>query len=170
MPATTADDALVETIAGFLRDIGLVVREGAVPDDAFLPGLVVMAGEIVFDRTRLAWPGDLLHEAGHIAVTPAGQRGQLPGLLDDRPIDAEGGEIEATAWAWAACMHLGLPPGVLFHEGGYHGRATSLAMTYSLGVYPGCHGLARSGLCAVGEQARLLGVPPYPHMLRWLRD
>lgn len=166
----SADASLAERIAGFLREIGLRVREAPVPDDAFLPGVQVQAGEIIFDRARLAWPGDLLHEAGHIAVTPAARRHELPALLDDHPINAPGGEIEATAWAYAACVHLGLPASVLFHPGGYHGRSESLVMTYSMGVYPGSAGLAAHGLTFVGEPARERGLPPYPHMLRWLRD
>lgn len=165
-----ADAPLADRIASFLRGIGIVVREAPVPDDAFLPGVLVEAGEIVFDRDRLAWPGDLLHEAGHIAVTPAARRHALPALLDDHPINAPGGEIEATAWAYAACVHLGLPASVLFHDGGYHGRSASLVTTFSLGVYPGSAGLAAHGLTLVGEQARERGLPPYPHMLRWLRD
>lgn len=170
MPAAGADDALVDTLVGFLRRIGLVVREAPVPGDAFLPGVQVEAGEIVFDRTRLRWPGDLLHEAGHIAVTASADRHRLPALLEGHPIDAPGGEIEATAWAYAACVHLGLAPTVLFHDGGYHGRSASLALTYSMGVYPGCQGLVAAGLAATGEQARALGVAPYPHLLRWLRE
>ena len=84
--------------------------------------------------------------------------------------DGYDGEIEATAWAYAATVALGLEPTVLFHEGGYKGYSSSLVTTYTLGVYPGCHGLAMAGLTATGEQARALGVEPYPHMLRWLRD
>lgn len=165
-----ADAALAQRIADFLRGIGLPVREEAVPGDAFLPGVQVQGGGIVFDPARLAWPGDLLHEAGHIAVTPAARRHELPSLLDGHPINAPGGEIEATAWAYAACVHLGLPASVLFHAGGYHGRSEALAMTYSIGVFPGSAGLAAHGLTLVGEQARERGLPPYPHMLRWLRD
>lgn len=154
----------------FLRGIGIAVREGAVADDAFLPGLVVERGEIIFDAGKLAWPGDLLHEAGHIAVTPPAQRHLLPELLSDHPIDAPGGEIEATAWAYAASVALGLDPALLFHEGGYHGKSAGLVMTYAMGVYPGCKGLVDAGLTLAGEAARQAGVAPYPHMLRWLRE
>lgn len=163
-------NASTQAIVGFLRGIGLVVREGAVPDDAFLPGLVVERGEIVFDAGRLAWPGDLLHEAGHIAVTPPAQRRLLPESLSGHPIDAEGGEVEATAWAYAASVALGLDPAVLFHEGGYHGKSAGLVLTYALGVYPGAKGLADAGMTQVGDQARQAGVPPYPHMTTWLRE
>ncbi len=159
-----------EAIVSFLRNIGIVVREGAVAADAFLPGLVLERGEIVFDASRLTWPGDLLHEAGHIAVTPPEQRRLLPESLAGHPVDAGGGEVEATAWAYAASVAMGLDPAVLFHEGGYHGKSAGLVMTYALGVYPGAKGLADAGMTLVGEHARQAGAAPYPHMLRWLRE
>jgi hypothetical protein len=166
---TGAGPDTADRIVAFLRGIGIVVREAGLDDPSFLPGVAIVAGELVFDRARLTWPGDLLHEAGHIAVTPAAQRALLPGLLDGPPV-AFGGEVEATAWAYAATLAIGLPPEVLFHAGGYHGRSAELAMTYSHGVYPGGHGLAQAGLARIGEQARRLGVAPYPHMVRWLRE
>jgi hypothetical protein len=162
-------DPRTETIVAFLRDVGIRVREGSVGDDAFLPGLVVERGEIIFDAAKLTWPGDLLHEAGHIAVTPPAQRCHLPESLAGHPIDAQGGEVEATAWAYAASVALGLPPEVLFHEGGYHGKSAGLVMTYAMGVYPGCRGLAEAGMTLLGDRAGQCGVTPYPHMVKWLR-
>lgn len=157
-------------IVAFLRETGLDVREGEVAGDAFLPGVEVIAGRIVYDPARLAWPGDLLHEAGHIAITPAARRAELPGLLEGLPVDAHGGEVDATAWAYAACVALGLAPDVLFHAGGYRGHGQDLAMMYALGVYPGAAGLARAGLAHVGQEAAAQGLPCYPRMIRWLRD
>lgn len=163
-------DPVIDRIVAFLRGIGLSVREGEVGDSAFLPGLRIEAGGLVFDRDRLTWPGDLLHEAGHIAVTPPAHRARLPDALEELSAFAQGGEAEATAWAWAASVALGLDPAVLFHEGGYHGRSAGLVTTFSLGVYPGSQGLVRAGMTTFEPQARALGVPPYPHMIRWLRD
>ena len=37
-------------------------------------------------------------------------------------------------------------------------------------IYPGAHLLATAGLCAIGDVAQRLGVEPYPHMIKWLRD
>lgn len=157
------------TIVEFLCSIGLDVRAAAVADDAFLPGLRIAAGSLLVDRARLRWPGDLLHEAGHIATTPAAARAHLDDALASAPAIAHAGEAEATAWAWAALQHLGLAPDLLFHAGGYHGRSAGLATTYGLGVCPGAHGLAQAGMTLLGDQARKAGLPPYPHMLRWLR-
>ena len=70
----------------------------------------------------------------------------------------------------AAATRIELPLDQLFHSDGYRGHSQGLALAYSLGVYHGAAGLAAFGLTAVGEQARRLGVRPYPHMLRWLRE
>lgn len=167
-----ADAVIASRIVDFLRGIGIDVDEATVPDDAFLPGIRIVAGRLLVDHTRLRWPGDLLHEAGHIATMPAHLRATLHDALDDASAHddvAFAGEAEATAWAWAARVHLGLPPDVLFHAGGYRGTSARLIATYSLGVYPGAHGLAQAGMTCVGAAATAAGVPPYPHMQRWLR-
>ena len=160
---------IVDQIVDFLRGIGLVVEEGPVADDAFLPGLRIRAGAIMMDREKLAWPGDLLHEAGHIAVTPAAARARLSDGLEDSE-QPYAGEMEATAWAYAATRSLGLDPAVLFHAGGYHGRSESLIATYGAGVYPGCMGLSRAGMTLLAPQAAEKGAKPYPDMVRWLRE
>lgn len=149
-----------DTIVAFLRGIGIGVVEGDVPEDSFLPGVRIEGGALVFDRARLTWPGDLLHEAGHIAVTPPSSRASLSEALQPHQEHPDGGEAEATAWAFAACVKIGLPADVLFHRGGYHGRSDALIATYSLGVYPGSAGLARCGMTDVGG---------YPVMRYWLR-
>jgi len=162
--------AAIDLIVAFLRQLGLGVSEGEVSDDAFLPGLRIKAGEIVLDPGKLRWPGDLLHEAGHLAMTPAAQRGALSDDLAGQQSDAHAGEAEATAWAYAATVALGLPPEVLFHAGGYRGQSQGLIATYGAGVYPGSRGLCEAGMALIGEAARAQGLPPYPHMLRWLRE
>lgn len=157
------------TITRFLQSIGIPVRPGEVADDSFLPAVRIEAGGLVFDAQRLRWPCDLLHEAGHIAVTPAAQRSALAGALADAEAAPHGGELEAMAWSWAAALHLGLAPEELFHPEGYKGQSAGLLMSYSLGVCPGAHGLSRAGMTFVGNAANAAGVPPYPHMARWLR-
>jgi hypothetical protein len=164
--ARDPDGDPTDRIVAFLRGIGLDVREGDVGAAPFLPGLRIAAGALVFDRERLTWPGDLLHEAGHLAVTPAAKRA----LLSDDVEDDAMGEFEATAWAYAATVAIGLDPAVLFHEGGYHGRSAALITTYSLGVYPGVQGLVAMGLAVAGDVARAQGLAPYPAMRRWLRE
>jgi hypothetical protein len=159
---TTSDTTQI--LFDFLADIGITVREGEVPADSFLPGIRLVGGVLVVDRAALCWPGDLLHEAGHIATTPAALRPRLDDQLADDPAVPHRGEAEATAWAWAALTQLGLPPALLFHAGGYHGHSAGLALTYAMGVYPGAAGLAQAGMATLG------GADGYPRMRRWLRD
>lgn len=169
-PLPLSDGAVARDILDFLRGIGLAVREAEVPQGSFLPGVRIEKGGLRVDLARLCWPGDLLHEAGHLAVVPSGLRGAMDDALQDLPHVPHGGEIEATAWAWAASRHLGLDSAVLFHDGGYHGRAAGLRATFELGVYLGVSGLAAAGLTVLPSQARPGGPAPYPHMLGWLRD
>ncbi len=63
-----------QILVDFLNAIGISTREGAVPSDSFLPGLRIVDGGLIYDRAALRWPGDLLHEAGHIATAAAAQR------------------------------------------------------------------------------------------------
>ncbi|KRA42465.1 hypothetical protein [Pseudoxanthomonas sp. Root630] len=158
-----------DRIVAFLREIGIDVAEGIVPEDSFLPGVRIERGTLVFDRDRLAWPGDLLHEAGHIAVTPPSARASLSDALEAHEEHADGGEAEATAWAYAACMKLGLPAEVLFHRGGYHGRSEALITTFALGVYPGSAGLVRCGMAAMASAPGAVPAGGYPDLLAWLR-
>lgn len=159
-----------EIITAFLKDIGITVTEGSVPAASFLPGLCIVNGTIVYDIDALRWPGDLLHEAGHIATMPSSLRHLLNDALQESISAPHAGEVEATAWAYAAIVHLGLPASVLFHDEGYDGRSASLILTYTHGVYPGCFGLSQAGMTLLGDEAQLAAVPPYPHMIRWLRD
>jgi hypothetical protein len=156
-------------IVQFLRGIDLVVREREICETSFLPGIAVERGELILDEQRNTWPGDLLHEAGHLAVLPAHLRHTVSGSLHSEVAVAHAGEPEATAWAYAALMAMGLPAEVLFHEGGYHGQADALTLTFSLGVYPGAAGLLAAGMIASPQDAKAGLAPPYPHMLRWLR-
>jgi hypothetical protein len=157
-------------ILQFLRAIELDVREEPLSSPGFLPGIEIRQGALVVDRARLQWPGDLLHEAGHLAVLPARLRPLQSGALHDCEQVPYSGEAEATAWAYAAACAIGLPAEQLFHAGGYHGRSAGLIMTFALGVYPGLHGLMQGGLAHGMAQAQSLGTPAYPHMLRWLRE
>ncbi|HEV2865714.1 MAG TPA: hypothetical protein VGX37_04310, partial [Allosphingosinicella sp.] len=117
MPAADAiEDPLTRRIVAFLEAVGIPVALETLPPGTFLPGLDLCGGGLVVDTERLEWPGDLLHEAGHIALTEPGLRPSL-----NRASDDPGEEMAAIAWSYAASVALGLDPSVVFHEGGYHG-------------------------------------------------
>ena len=160
--------AHLDRILAFLREIGLPIAQARLAEgEAFLPGLTLRNGGLVYDPDRLLHPGDLLHEAGHLAVLPPESRAGV-GTADllEEPVT----EVAAIAWSVAALIHLGLPFGVVFHEEGYRGHHRALAMAYTLGVYPGLPGLESAGLAAGPQRAAQLGAPPYPAMIRWLRE
>lgn len=168
-PTDTLAAATTSRLIAFLREIGLRVDEEALPTPGFLPGVAIRAGGLVVDRAALQWPGDLLHEAGHLAVMPAALRPAQSGALHDCEHVAHAGEAEATAWAYAAACAVGLSARELFHAGGYHGQGEALATTFGFGVYPGLHGLMQAGMAYGLAEARTLGVEPFPRMRRWLR-
>jgi hypothetical protein len=158
------------SIFAFLTRIGVPIVEETLPADTFLPGIVLRAGGLVVDPEKLMWPGDLLHEAGHLAVLPRALRYEAQ---DDDPNHAEiefAGELEAMAWAYAAAVELGMPAEVLIHDGGYNGKARDLLQMYSFGVYPGLRGLCATGMTAAPGFMPDCGPVQYPRMLRWLRE
>jgi hypothetical protein len=163
-------DPIADTIAAFLTEVGIEVVPSALEGETFLPGILVDKGRLLVDETKLTYPGDLLHEAGHLAVAPSSIRPSLTGEVFIPGADMNAVEVQATAWAFAALTHLRLRPEVLFHDGGYRGNSAGLIFTYTNGIYLGAHTLQDIGLTAGGEFARQLGVAPYPHMLKWLRD
>jgi hypothetical protein len=73
----------VQRIRAFLSGIGIEVVAEPLQGETFLPGMTVHGGAIVVDPDRLEHPGDLLHEAGHIAVTDPALRPALDGVADD---------------------------------------------------------------------------------------
>jgi len=143
-------------IARFLNGIGLPVSAGEVPERTVLPGIHVAGGGLIVEEARLAYPGDLLHEAGHLAVAPAAQRKSIEGDTGD----SGGEEMAAIAWSYAAAVQLGLSPDVVFHAAGYRGGSRAIIENFSEGRYIGVPFLKWIGL--TGEA--------YPEMTRWLRD
>jgi len=150
-------------ILAFLSEIGLPVRERELPADTFVPGILIENGTLVIDRARLAHPGDLLHEAGHIAVTPPSQRAALNGDLGSTQAD----EIAAQAWSFAAARHVGIDPAVVFHPAGYRGAAESLIAAFSSPGGPGVPLLQWFGLTRTMDDGS--GAPVFPRMSAWLR-
>ena len=163
-------DNVTSTILRFLGEIGIRVREGVVADGSFLPGIEVENGSLIVDRSKLKYPGDLLHEAGHLAVVPAPIRYALSGevkIPDEHP-----GVVEMVAmlWSYAACLHLRVDPAVVFHEHGYYGRSQRLLFSYQMGIYPGVYDLENAGMTLSPQNAELTGREAFPVMQKWIRD
>jgi hypothetical protein len=182
-------------IRDFVAGLGIGCRPGTVPDDSFLPGVALAEGALLYDERRLGSPGDLLHEAGHVALVPA----RFRPLLDD-DVDAaiariaEGAappgaapaeeperellgktEIMAIAWSFAAARASGATLDCLFWPGTYRmpagQRPDALVQQIEMGLFPGLHWLARFGFCALPPPFGDPAEPrPFPAMKRWLAD
>jgi hypothetical protein len=149
-----------ERIVPFLQEIGISVTAADLPA-SFLPGLTIEAGGLLVDESRLEYPGDLLHEAGHIAVAPSSARPSMSGSLDDVPgLDTAALEWAAIPWSYAAALEIGIDPGIVFHDGGYHGHSAGLLSNFRLGVPIGVHLLVDAGMTSADD---------FPKMLTWLR-
>ncbi len=156
-------DPLRDRLIRFIREIGIAVRNAELDESCFLPGLDIRGGAIVVNQPRWLHLGDILHEAGHLAVAAPEARSA------ERLAPNPGDEMAAIAWSYAAAVHLGLPTGIVFHAAGYRGGAKALIENFEAGRYIGVPLLQWYGMTVEPRQAKPGGAPPYPHMLRWLR-
>jgi hypothetical protein len=163
-------DPLVQRLTTFIRWVGIPVSFRTLIEPSFLPGVLIERGALVIDEAQLKYPGDLLHEAGHLAVVPATERLQLSGeQIGQRPHNAAE-EMMAMAWSYAACMHLALNPQVVFHAHGYKGAAKNLLQGFSGDDPLGVPMLQWVGMTVDVRRAGETGQQPYPAMLCWLRE
>lgn len=158
-------DATATRIFEWLRQIGLGVRLEPLGTDTFLPGVTMEPGGLIVDPERLLYPGDLLHEAGHLAIMLPEQRASTGSNAGSDM----GDEIAAQTWSYAAAIHLGLAPEIVFHATGYKGSADTLIQVYRDGK-AGVPLLQWMGLTLDRMRAAAASTPPYPHMIRWLRE
>jgi hypothetical protein len=127
--------------------------------------VTIVGGALVYDPRLLEHPGDLLHEAGHIAFTPAAARSALTG----HATSDLGEEIAAIAWSYAAVVHLAIDPAIVFHDGGYRGASPAFIDNFRAGRFVGVPMLEWAGL-AEEKTRRKDPAVAYPRMLKWLRD
>jgi len=156
-------DRLVKELVSFVRSVGIEVKTYTIDWKTQFPGLEIRAGAVLVDEHQLIHPGNILHEAGHIAVHDPARRADL------KFSPSRGEELGALAWSYAATVHLGLDSELVFYPGSYHGWATSLVENFAEGRYLGVPLLQGYGMSLEARVARERGLEPYPHMLRWLR-
>lgn len=165
MTAIQWTSPITAALVGFLQSISLDVRPGQLDQPTFLPGILIDRGGLVVDDARLRYPGDLLHEAGHLAVASPELRATMHANATADPAE----EMMALAWSYAAIVHLQLDPAIVFHAEGYRGDGASLIENFAQGRVIGLPMLQWVGLTLDEHNARAQGLPPFPHMLRWLR-
>lgn len=160
--------ALLDVCIEFLHQIGIETTFRKIGNKSFLPGLLINKGMIIIDKDALEHPGDILHEAGHIAVVPSADRRSLSekGIIKRKNREAE--EIMAIAWSYAACIHLEIDPFFVFHEQGYRGGRDYITDSCHAKSYIGLSMLEKIGLTTNEKNARRLNIPSYPHMIKWL--
>lgn len=170
MSAVTIEAAELDKYLTFLEEIGIETAFRKIDTDCFLPGLSIENGQIIIDKEQLKYPGDILHEAGHIAVVPAPERVSLNAAAIEKRENREAEEMMAIAWSYAACIHLNIDPLLVFHEHGYKGGGKNIADNFNNKNYFGVPMLQWVGLTVDEKNAVELNVEPYPHMIKWLRD
>jgi hypothetical protein len=124
-------------------------------------------GSIIVDPDKLLYPGDILHEAGHLSAYPPGVRETISDPLPEYM--ADGIEMMALAWSYAACLYIGIEPKIVFHEHGYKGQSEFLLQSFAAGTYFGLNMLQWMGMAYDEKNAQQFNVPPYPHMVSWYR-
>lgn len=171
----------LEIVSGFLNSIGIrcLERKGST---GFLEGCKIVNGEIHYD-TEVCTPSNLLHEAGHIAITPSETRHLLDGDVDtwfdkvearieilsdtlgpDDPLMRaylQASECEATAWAYAAGKAAGLDPEIIIMDHEYDGSGDAVRAGLESNAYAGINGLRAGGFISSVEE--------YPRLQRWLQ-
>jgi hypothetical protein len=173
-------DALhLEAAFTFCKAIGIPI-EWKAGVSGFVPGIRIEQGVILVDRG--AKPGDLLHEAAHLAIMPSSFRSKastnlhqafksmMDCLNEHDPESAiaiaimQCGDTEATAWSWAAGKACGIPDELIITDSSYDGVGAEIRTMLSLKGYLGINGLSRAGFC------RVRGDNAFPHMNKWMQD
>lgn len=166
----TEDEQALEKCIAFLHSLGIHISYQPLPDGTFLPGISIEAGQIIIDKSKFLYPGDILHEAAHIAVVPSAERGTLDAASIAKRPHNEAEEMMAIAWSYAACVHLGMDPYFVFHDKGYKGGGSYIADNFKEKRYFGLPMLQWKGMALDEINAAQQNLPAYPVMLKWMLD
>ena len=149
----------------FLDSIGIETDWLGDEEVQRVDGMAIIDGRILVAPDKPLWPGDLLHEGGHVAVCEPESRPCL-GPVEADPTD----EFMAIGWSFAAAREIDMPLAQLFHKGGYRQEGQRLIDSFATGHWIGAPMLAYYGMTELNLQAALAkGVPTFPGMIRWLR-
>ncbi|WP_339756560.1 class I SAM-dependent methyltransferase [Algoriphagus aquimarinus] len=154
------DAANTKIILDFLKEIGIQTKAQSL-GNTVLPGIEINKGVLLYDPKNLLYPGDLLHQAGHIALMTEDERETIVGDVKEYRSPGQDNEMAVMLWSYAALKHLNLKPEVVFHPEGYKGDADMLIASYEHGEYKGLPLLVWMGLCESSE---------FPKMSKWIRD
>lgn len=187
---------MVRAVA-FLRSVGIPVACGPAPAGCFFPGVWFADGGMACDP-RVAYVGDMLHEAGHLAILPARMRELLGvGSVYDGEAQAErwrihdevgqaadadedhdmywllrstaDEELAADAWSYAAAVAARIEPWRVFD-------VVPFFKVGHEGPVPGAGRMIIDMLAGQGRRPGVLGLAEngmtsmkaFPKMSRWL--
>ena len=165
----SAYDSALHKMLKFIEKIGINVDFGRVDDTTFLPGLHIEKGKLVIDKNKLKYIGDILHEAGHIALMTPAERVILSGSLDGQK-DAEATEMMVIAWTYAASLEIGINPEIVFHSEGYRGGGQHILDNFNAGRYFGVPMLQWLGMTNVAASPDMSEPIMFPKMKTWMRS
>jgi len=154
---------LTARLLNFISEIGLHYQLEPITEETFLPGLKLRGGVLIVDTEKLLYPGDILHEAGHLACMPAEIRMDMSDSLPSNDLN-NGGEMMAIAWSYAAAEHLDIDPHIVFHDKGYKGGGQSLVDNFTQGDFFGVPLLQWNGMAYPSGQEGSLS---FPQMMNW---
>lgn len=181
-----AQSAHLMRVVSFLRGIG--IPSDVVPGaKGFMPGVRIHQGGLQISPEAAL--GDVLHEAGHLAVLPGRfrrlacddvsvvQRLMLDTVDFSNPDVGEAraalqsGDAEATAWAWAAGEYLELDRAQVVRNRDYGGAGRDVRISLEARAYLGINGLASAGFCVTrpGPLEKMRGLPAYPRLAMWVQ-
>ena len=159
----------IKKVIQFLAEIGIQVVEKELPETTFLPGLTIEKDQIIVDYTKLKYPGDILHEAGHIAVTSTNERKMIG--TNKMPLEwpTQGDEIASILWSFAALTHIGLSPNFVFHTDGYKNSSEWHIQNFTTGNYLGLPLLQWLKMAYPNDEISKNEKLAFPVMKNWLR-
>lgn len=192
-----------QKIATWAQSIGLIVKKIDKVEDAwelnvrpFLPRVWIKNGIVYFDK----WthPSNLLHDLGHIAVTPSWLRPHLSGSLNWEPIpelvklveskcDAtaekgsellqnwniliHGDEQAAIAWTFVAAQAAGVDDFLPFEIGFDNPESSTDEELYeSLSISAASNGCYHAGIASLYHGGMLKSKTAFPKLSKWIQD
>lgn len=159
----------IKKVIQFLDKIGIAVIEKELPDTTFLPGLNIENDRILIDYSKLKYPGDILHEAGHIAVTSFSERKLIGTEKMPSEWPTQGDEIASILWSFAALSHLNLDPDFVFHDNGYKNSSDWYIENFTSGTYMGLPLLQWLKMAYSDKEISKNKNLAFPVMQNWLR-
>jgi hypothetical protein len=155
---------IIGKILAFLDQIGLPYSMATIENETFLPGLKIDQGALVIDIEKLTYPGDILHEAGHIALTAPQKRPHLNQEIMDAIPDTQSVEMGVILWTYLAGHAIQLPMEHIFHAGGYKGNSNWLMDLFQQKNYMGLPLLNWMGVTEPNPEGDV------PKVLHWYRQ